>query len=182
MPPAKNKIAARKSKAAPNQTPPSGATPTALPVKTIVWRLAGALYPARSPVDARKLIRERIRYARNTGALPKSDPVDTECFVTWVRERVPEWDYEKIRQALPLPAYRAEFAGAAKSRSNATGTFLMIPTDRETLAKLYAESCREIESLQRRLSDLEAECERAAARREKGRNAGRRGGRGNIAF
>ena len=179
MPTVKKKVAAPRSKATSKRSPPSGITRAALPIKTIVWRLAEALYPGESPTDARKRVRSRITYAQDIGALPQSDPIDAERFVTWVREKMLDWPYETVQRALPLPPYRAELAGTAKIRINATGALLVVPDDKDTLAKLYAGACREIEALRRQLSDLEAKCERDAQRRQKGRDAGLKGGRGN---
>lgn len=151
--------------------------------------IAAAIYPDDKPIAARKRVRERIRYAREKGEVPRSDSLIAPDFFRWALN-YEDWRALALVEGLPRSAIIAVMSGSLPALTGkAYG--VAIPGDpqklRDEYTRVEVERMKLVEEnneLKKRISELESEVshwqEKDRAMREKRSQAGKKGGRGNT--
>lgn len=73
-----------------------------LSIREAVEFVAEVLYPRENKRDARKRVREQIRYRQRSGELPQSQPLVAMDFFTAALDLFPKWAPLRSIQGLPL--------------------------------------------------------------------------------
>ncbi len=165
---------------------PSGNITTQQAVELI----AAVVYEHEEKDQARKRARERIRYARKLGKLSLSDSLPASDFFRWAIDENSDWLALASIPSLPLSAKLVSAAGAVVVSASGEAYAAVIPGDpnklREEFSRIEVERQKlteEVAELRKRIAKLEAEIaewrEQDWQMREKRRQAGKLGGRGN---
>lgn len=166
---------------------PSGNITTRQAVELI----AAVAYPNEEQLDARKRVRERIRYARKLCKLSSSDPFPASDFFRWALDENSDWLPLASMPGLPRSARLVCEAGAFAVSASCKAYATAIPGDptklREEFSRIEVERQKlmeEVAEQKKRIAELVTEIaewrERDRQMREKRSEAGKRGGRGNT--
>lgn len=153
--------------------------------------VAAVVYPADDPLDARKRIRERIRYARKIGKLSQTDSFPASDFFRWALDSCPDWAALAAVPGLPRSTKIVGMSGTCTISMSCKAYGTAVPSDP---VKLREEFCRidverqklaeEVAECRIRISELEAEVgewrEKDRTMRVKNSHSGKQGGRGNT--
>ena len=171
--------------------PKTGSAKAKIPLKEAVAWIASIQYPDDNPTDAKKRVRERIRYAaEEKGEVEvKAEMLISKNFFSWAINKWPKLAHiEGLPRIVGIeaPSKRLKLSGKRPMR-------LVMPRDRAAFEKAYSkcESERqrlevEVSALEGRVAKLEKEVHRwreaDKKMRQKRSVAGKDGGRGNVAL
>jgi hypothetical protein len=153
--------------------------------------IADAVYPEANQIEARKRVRERIRYARKIGKLSPADSFSAPDFFRWALDENPDWAPLASVQGLPRSAIVVGMTAVCSMAMGGKAYAVGIPGDpvklREEFSRIEVERQKleeEVAAQQKRIVELEAEVakwrEQDRQMRAKRSAAGKRGGRGNT--
>lgn len=165
--------------------------PGNITTRQAVELISAAVYPHDNQIEARKRVRERIRYVRKLGKLTLSDSFSAPDFFRWALDGNPDWAPLASVRGLPRAAIVANAQGVFACTASVKIDALVIPGDpnklREEFGRIEIERqklAEEVAECRKRISELEAEVaewrEKDRQMRAKRSEAGKRGGRGNI--
>lgn len=166
---------------------PSGNVTTRQAVELI----AAVVYPHEEQLDARKRVRERIRYARKLGKISLSDSLPASDFFRWALDENSDWLSLASVPGLPRSGKVVFATGSIVVSASCQAHATVIPGDptklREEFSRIEVERQKlteEVAELRKQIAELAAEVaewrERDRQMRAKLSEAGKRGGRGNT--
>ena len=164
--------------------------PGNITTRQAVELIAAAVYPNANQTEARKRVRERIRYGRKNRKLSQSDLFSAPDFFRWALDENPDWAALASVQGLPQSAIFGNIQDARLAAVTCKAYAIAPPDDPVKLREEFirAEVDRqklvgEVADKNKQLAELATENaewrERDRQMRAKRSAAGKRGGRGN---
>lgn len=164
--------------------------PGNITTRQAVELIAAAVYPNANQTEARKRVRERIRYGRKKGKLSQSDSFSAPDFFRWALDENPDWAALASVPGLPQSAIfgNIQDAGLAAVTCKAYAIappddpvklreeFIRAEVDRQKLVEEVAHQDKQLVELSTEVAEWR---ERDRQIRTKRSAAGKRGGRGN---
>jgi hypothetical protein len=126
--------------------------------------IADVVYPDANQIEARKRVRERIRYARKIGKLTPADSFSAPDFFRWALDENPDWAPLASVQGLPRSAIVVSMTGVCSISMSGKAYAVGIPGDpvklREEFSRVEVERQKLTEKVaeqEKRIAELEAE-------------------------
>jgi hypothetical protein len=164
--------------------------PGNITTRQAVELIAAVVSPNTNQTEARKRVRERIRYGRKKGKLSQSDSFSAPNFFRWALDENPDWAALASVPGLPQSAIFGNIQDARLPTVTCTAGAVAPPADPMKLREEFIRAevdrqklVEEVADKNKQLAELATENaewrERDRQMRAKRSAAGKRGGRGN---